>query len=99
MTSLEKTKPKFPTMEPAYRGIFAGQNFVTPIVHYTGRVRDGVWFELSSGSGIFDPSTTLWGVTVRRFNGERLDPDPSGCFGSKESAVEYICELSRRVAL
>jgi hypothetical protein len=71
------------------RGVFRGCNFVTPDIVSYHRIRGG-YAELASGSGILDPSATLWGVTVRNPSGNRLYPDPSRMFHSREEAEQYI---------
>lgn len=73
------------------RGTFDGSNFMTPHVLSHHRVRGG-YAELSRGHGL--THNTLFGVTVRRGGGGRLNPDPSRVFGSLESALTYIAGLS-----
>lgn len=88
-------------LDRAPRGVFRGNNFVTPRI--LGYVRCRVhekraWAELSSGSGIFDPKSTLYGVTFRRPDGSELwceeDGDPSGCFASRREALDHIAEYA-----
>ena len=76
------------------RGVFKGRNFMTPVVlgFFRGVVRGETCFiELSrddqEGGGPFGP---MFGVTVRHPNGDRLEDDPSCCFSTKESALDFI---------
>lgn len=75
------------------RGTFMG-NFVTPYVVGHSELWPGTWAEFSTGDGIM--GGVLWGVTIRRAGGERLDPDPSTCFHSKREAYDYAASLKER---
>ena len=77
-------------------GTFTGRNMMTPDILGFYRVSIGAGFayvELSTGSGFFGGE--IFGVTVRRAGGERLDPDPSGCYESKADALEAIKKLEQ----
>jgi len=75
----------------ALRGVFRGSNFMTPTIlgHY--KLREG-YAELSTGRGIL--GGPIWGVTVRRGDGEDFTPTRSGLFYSEKSALDRIEELS-----
>jgi hypothetical protein len=74
------------------RGVFEGQNFMTPEVlgHFKGTLSGRTaYVELSTGRGIDDEP--IWGVTVRDANGLRFeDPEPSRMFHSLRAATDYI---------
>lgn len=83
---------------------FRGVNFITQDVvgyfrgHLKGRT---VHVELSKENPPYWSQTVgkdpnggpLWGVTVKRPDGERLDPDPSFCAESREEALARLEEL------
>lgn len=87
--------PTLSKVPHAPSGVFKGRNFVTPNVQgfYRGRI-DGktAYAELSNGEGIFDREKTLWGVTFRRANSSDTYEQLSGCFESREAAMERIRE-------
>lgn len=76
-------------------GVFRGSNCVTPeILEYRkGNLRGyRVYIEISKGIG---PITgeQIFGVTIRRVDGQMLDPDPGHCMYSLAMAHHYIEEL------
>lgn len=90
--------PMYRSHGPRARALFRGKNFMTPdpVAYFEGHV-DGrrVYVELSSGD--FN-GRTIFGVTVRRADGGRLDPDPSrGPFNSYSEAYVYIASTVYRV--
>lgn len=70
-------------------GVFRGVNIMTPTVvgYYVGTYQGRVaYVEASVGSGLTE-GTEIGGLTVRRADGERFDPDPSyGGFPAGELA-------------
>lgn len=83
---------------------FRGQNFITPhVVGYRAGTLAGkrVHVEISRESPPYfsqvvagDPKGgPMIGVTLRRPDGSRLDPDPSRSFSSLEEAEAYLAEL------
>lgn len=88
--AVQRRKPMAP-VGSAPQGVFQGRNFMTPdvLAYYSGTVRGVVvYVELSGGRGI--ENEPIFGVTVRRANGARPEPDPSKLFHSRRRAQEYI---------
>lgn len=83
----------------APQGTFPGRNFMTPAVlaFYRGTL-DGrtAYVELSGGRGI--ANEPIFGVTVRREGGARLDPDRSKVFWSQADAERYIANGCKEAA-
>lgn len=79
------------TLQPP-RGVFQGQNFMTPHIIAYYKLREG-YAELSEGDLILS-SGTLYGVTVKTHTGTSFDPDPSKPFTSQREAIAYIESLS-----
>jgi hypothetical protein len=65
-------------------GLFEGRNFMTPDIVAYFNLGDGVWAELSTGTGM--SRQPIFGVTIR--------PDPgnkrSKMFQSRAQAMRYI---------
>lgn len=74
------------------RQVFRGNNFMTPTVLAYYRLALGsrrvVYAELSEGRGMH--GEPIFGVTVRRPNGDRLTPDPSTMYWSRDDAMQAI---------
>lgn len=80
-------------------GVFVGVNMMTPdVLGYYQITIDGVtvYAELSTGEGLLTPGP-IYGVTVRRPGGARLDPDPSSCYRSQKEAMQTIVDLDAKV--
>ena len=74
----------------------SSRNFMTPHKVRCGKISRRVAFELSSGSGLFDRSSTIYGVSFAEIteSGETIRrTDISGVFDSREDAEAYIEEL------
>jgi len=80
-----------PNPQKEFRKAFRGTNFMTPEVECYGR-GNGVAFELSSGSGLFDAKTRIYGVTFLR-GGKRMDPDESAGGGSLGETLTLIAKV------
>lgn len=75
-------------------GVFRGHNLMTPeFVGYYLTTHNGrtAYVELSRGRGL--AGGDLYGVTVRKADGGRFDPDPSTCYHSIRAAHRAIEEL------
>jgi hypothetical protein len=76
-------------------GYFRGSSFMTPTVLAYYRLRSALgrvlYVELSVGQGFHGEG--IYGVTVRRANGDRLTPDPSTMYGSRHDAMQAIRDL------
>jgi hypothetical protein len=66
-------------------------NFMTPDA-ITYEIRGDYAVELSRGSGLADPASSLYGVTVLHVDGVRTSM--GGCFDKPEDALEYIAQLA-----
>ncbi len=73
------------------------RNFMTPRVLRLGKISRNIAFELSTGRGIFDPDSHLFGVSVVTYNPETDTTDrhavESKCFGNRAEADSYVDEL------
>ena len=74
------------------RGVFVGKNFMTPDILEYGRVRLGVWYEISKGRGF--TGTTIYGVTIRPYSAKSSVSKLSKMVNSVEEALEYLREVS-----
>lgn len=70
-------------------GTFKGQNFMTPEYVESGRIRPGLWYEISKGRGMSDEP--IYAVTIRPDTTPRLSKLTGGTFAS---ALAYITELA-----
>jgi hypothetical protein len=76
------------------RGVFPGQNFITPNIlgYFRGEVGNRIaYVELSEGRGM--AGEPIFGVTVRRPNGANLDPNLSKLMHSRAAAMAYIEDI------
>jgi hypothetical protein len=76
---------------------FEGNNFMTPEVLGVDIVVPGIYVELSAGEGL--NRELIFGVTFRKKNRERLDPDPSGSVWSYEEAIELIESVRKKYGI
>ncbi|MBM4319951.1 MAG: hypothetical protein FJ125_08305 [Deltaproteobacteria bacterium] len=101
------TADRRPYVEPEAVGLFRGVNCVTPNREgpTAWAVRGRLAYEVATGSGIFDPSATLWGLTFQRPDKRYQDGAAkprrgvSGLFHSRHAAYDrlarvlHLCEL------
>jgi hypothetical protein len=73
-------------------GVFKGRNIMTPEWVEGGRVRPGVWYEVSRGRGI--EGEPIFGVTIRADDGQNVVSCPSKLVYSRKQALDYLQELA-----
>jgi hypothetical protein len=72
---------------------FKGQNFITNYIVTRRKLKNGVWFELSYGTGMLN-NNYLLGVTLINKKGESLK-DIQGCFHSLFEVEECLEKASK----
>lgn len=88
----------FHPLSSGSHGVIKGRNFMTPNVEM---LREGVLFgercvlEISRENPPYFPgrSTPMYGVTIKRMNGESFHPELSKCCDSHRDSIDYVKEL------